>query len=94
MNLHGGYLATQLMIENGHKQIAYISGPQLKHDAQASLLGHKRALKEHNIPFEEELYYEGEFTETGGINGLKCFIAQKPHLQHSFVQMMKWRLVQ
>lgn len=73
----GGYLATQLMIENGHKQIAYISGPQLKHDAQARLLGHKRALKEHNIPFEEELYYEGEFTETGGINGLKSFIAQK-----------------
>jgi len=73
----GGYLATEIMIKNGHKQIAYISGPQLKHDAQDRLLGHKRALAEHNIPYEEELYYEGEFTETGGKNGLKRFLAKK-----------------
>lgn len=73
----GGYLATQMMIKNGHNKIAYISGPQLKHDAQDRLSGHKRALSEHNIPFEEKLYYEGEFTETGGIDGLKSFLAQK-----------------
>jgi len=72
----GGYLATEIMIQNGHKKIAYISGPQLKHDAQDRLLGHKRALAEHNIPFEEKLYYEGEFTETGGITGLKSFLAE------------------
>ncbi|MBL4823495.1 MAG: LacI family DNA-binding transcriptional regulator [Colwellia sp.] len=72
----GGYLATEIMIKNGHRKIAYISGPQLKHDAQDRLLGHKRALAEHNIPFEEKLYYEGEFTETGGINGLKSFLAE------------------
>jgi LacI family transcriptional regulator len=71
----GGYLATKIMINNGHRKIAYISGPQLKHDAQDRLLGHKRALKEHDIPFETELFFEGEFTETGGTNGLKSFLA-------------------
>ena len=72
----GGFLATKAMIEHGHKQIAYIAGPQLKHDAQERLAGHKRALKEYDIPFDEDLYYEGDFTETGGKYGLKKFLAQ------------------
>jgi len=73
----GGYLATEIMIKNGHKKIAYISGPQIKHDAQGRLSGHKRALSEHNISFDEKLYFEGDFKETGGINGLKGFLAQR-----------------
>lgn len=72
----GGYLATDVMIKHGHTDIAYIAGPQLKHDAQERLAGHKRALKDHNIAFNEALFFEGDFTETGGKEGLKQFLAQ------------------
>jgi LacI family transcriptional regulator len=68
----GGYLATQAVIEQGHSNIAYIAGPQFKHDAKDRLAGHKRALATNNIPFDDALYFEGDFKETGGSEGLKC----------------------
>jgi len=73
----GGYLATQTIIEQGHSDIAYIAGPKFKPDSQDRLAGHKRALANFNIPFNEELYFEGDFKETGGSDGLKSFIEHK-----------------
>ncbi len=72
----GGYIAAQAVIEKGHSNIAYIAGPQFKADAKDRLAGHKRALAENYIPFNEELYFEGDFKETGGSEGLKHFINQ------------------
>jgi LacI family transcriptional regulator len=73
----GGFLATQSVIEQGHSNIAYIAGPQFKGDAKDRLAGHKRALAENNITFNDGLYFEGDFTETGGTDGLKHFIKNK-----------------
>lgn len=73
----GGYLATKVLIEQGHKDIAYIAGPQFKSDASNRLAGHKRALAEHGLPFYESLFYIGDFKETGGSDGLKHFIDKK-----------------
>ncbi|MFD2166628.1 LacI family DNA-binding transcriptional regulator [Thalassotalea euphylliae] len=73
----GGYLATSAIIEQGHKDIAYIAGPQFKADASNRLLGHKRALAENGIVFNEDLFFIGDFKETGGSSGLKHFIKQK-----------------
>jgi len=73
----GGYLASKVMIEHGHKDIAYIAGPQFKADASDRLKGHKRALAEYGIPFYESLFYIGDFKETGGSEGLKHFIDKK-----------------
>ncbi|MCI2283054.1 LacI family transcriptional regulator [Colwellia sp. MSW7] len=73
----GGYLATKALIEHGHTNIAYIGGPQFKPDSQNRLTGHKRALAEHKIPFNDTLYVEGDFKETGGKKGLKHFLNAK-----------------
>lgn len=73
----GGYLATKALIDQGHKDIAYIAGPQFKADASNRLLGHKRALVDHNIAFNESLFFIGDFKETGGNDGLRDFIKQK-----------------
>ncbi|MGB1291750.1 MAG: LacI family DNA-binding transcriptional regulator [Pseudoalteromonas sp.] len=70
-NKRGGYLAAKYVLEQGHKNIAYISGPLWKKDAQERLAGHKQALKEHHIPFDEQLLYEGDFMESGGAHGYK-----------------------
>ena len=73
----GGYLATKTLIDQGHRDIAYVAGPQFKTDASTRLTGHKRALAEQNIPFYENLLYIGDFKETGGKEGLKHFIDKK-----------------
>lgn len=75
----GGYLATKALIEHGHTNIAYIGGPQFKPDSQNRLTGHKRALSEYKIPFNDALYFEGDFKETGGKKGFKYFLNKKIH---------------
>lgn len=70
----GGYLATKAIIDAGHKEIAYVAGPQFKSDASDRLLGHRRALAEHNLPFNEDLFFIGDFGEVGGSNALKHFL--------------------
>lgn len=73
----GGYLAAKAVIDKGHSKIAYIAGPQFKPDSQDRLTGHKRALAENNIPFNEDLYFVGDFKETGGRDGIKSFLDKK-----------------
>lgn len=75
-NEQGGYLAARALIENGHTQIAYISGPLWKTDALERLKGHKRALDEANLTFDEKLLFEGDFQQTGGIEGFNHLTGQ------------------
>ncbi|MBR9726836.1 LacI family DNA-binding transcriptional regulator [Shewanella intestini] len=70
-NEQGGYMATDYMLSLGHKNIAYISGPMYKLDARDRLRGHQRALAEHNVLFDPELWFEGNFREFGGIDAMQ-----------------------
>lgn len=72
----GGYLAAKYIIELGHKNIAYITGHQHKQDSPDRLKGHKRALAEHNITFNDDLYFIGDYKETGGSEGLKEILSK------------------
>jgi len=76
-NIHGGYLATKALMDMGHKDIAYISGPLWKTDASDRLDGHKKALTEYGISYNEDLLYEGDFHEESGIKGLDNFLLKK-----------------
>lgn len=69
-NALGGYLITKSVLEKGHRDIAYISGPKWKVDSNERIKGHKKALQEFNIPFNEQLMYQGDFTQTGGSEGV------------------------
>jgi LacI family transcriptional regulator len=66
----GGYLAAQSLLRLRHKRIAYISGPLDFVDAQQRLAGHKRALAEAKVAFDERLLHEGDYHETGGSDAL------------------------
>ncbi len=72
----GGYLATKNMLEQGHTDFAYISGPLWKSDAKNRFDGHKRALKEHGLEFSLPLLFEGDFLESGGVEGME-YLLQK-----------------
>lgn len=75
-NEKGGYLATHHLIELGHTDIAYISGPTDKTDAMARLNGHKRALLEAGITLDSKLIYNGNFQENSGKTGLLELLAR------------------
>jgi len=66
----GGYLAAQSLLRLKHQKIAYISGPLDWVDAQQRLSGHKRALAEAGVAFDERLLHEGDYHETGGNEAL------------------------
>jgi len=68
-NHHGGYLATRHMLEQGHRAIAYISGPMWKHDARERYKGHQQALAQFGVSENPALFFEGDFHETTGVDG-------------------------
>ena len=74
-NKVGGMMATQYLIEKGHKSIAYISGPARKVDAMERLAGHKDALRNANIDIDTDLIYEGNYKEQNGIDGLQQLLS-------------------
>ncbi|MCH1930811.1 LacI family DNA-binding transcriptional regulator [Shewanella acanthi] len=73
-NLQGGLLASRHVLEKGHKQIAYISGPLFKLDARERLEGHRQALAEWGLTFDERLFYEGDFREEGGYAAMAALL--------------------
>ncbi len=66
----GGYWACKHLTDLGHTRIAYIAGPIHKNDASQRLAGHNRALKEAGLSMDPRLFYEGNYYESGGIDGL------------------------
>ncbi|MGM9874041.1 MAG: LacI family DNA-binding transcriptional regulator [Bacilli bacterium] len=59
---YGGYLATSYLISKGYKRIACITGPKNIHSSIERLEGYKKALEENNIPFDESIVFEGDYS--------------------------------
>jgi LacI family transcriptional regulator len=72
----GGYLATKSLIKHKHKRIAYVSGPLDWVDAKQRFAGHKRALEEANLKFDDRLLIEGDYHETGGQDALNALFGK------------------
>ena len=69
------------LLKRKHKRIAYISGPLDWVDAKQRFAGHKRALAEAGVKFDERLLHEGDYHETGGQDALNALFA-KEHPVH------------
>lgn len=65
------YIGVQHLIKKGHKDILYISGPDLTPSTKMKDEGYKLALLEAEIPFREEYYTKSEFHGLGGYLALK-----------------------
>ena len=75
----GGFEATQAVIQNGHTEIAYISGPMKKHDALARWKGHCRALAEAGIAYNPQLFVEASFSQQCGSNAFNQLLKRQCH---------------
>jgi len=65
-NTAGARLATDYLIGQGHRRIAFISGPPDHPDAVQRLNGYKAALTAGKIPFASKLVVHGDYLESGG----------------------------
>ncbi len=65
-SFQGGYLATQHLIDAGHKNIGCITGPLNQYQAKMRYEGYKRALAEHQLEMNIDWITEGDFSSEGG----------------------------
>lgn len=62
----GGFLATQHLLQLGHRRIACIAGPQMLSSARQRVQGYRRALHEAGLAEDDRLLRRGDFTSAGG----------------------------
>lgn len=74
-NEHGGYIATKALLERGHTDLAYISGPHWKSDSFKRLAGHRRAMQEFGLEVNKKLVVEGDFEEASGRAGMNQLLS-------------------
>jgi LacI family transcriptional regulator len=65
-SMTGARLATDYLVGQGHRRIAFVSGPPDHPDALQRLDGYKAALATARIPFSSDLVVAGDYLETGG----------------------------
>lgn len=73
----GGYLATQYLLEQGHRKIGIITGNLQKPLALNRLNGYKKALSEAQVPLNPHWIVESHFDFEGGIIGMEKLLQQK-----------------
>lgn len=77
-NAGAARMAVEHLIRFGHRRIGTITGPLGMTSGQDRLEGYRRALKAYQIPIEDDLIFEGEFTESSGRTGAKRLLAASP----------------
>ncbi len=81
-NIEGAYLATKHLVDIGYKNIAMIDGQLKSYPAKLRLEGYKKALREHNIYFDENYFVACDFAnESDGFNKQAGYTAMKQFLQ-------------
>jgi LacI family transcriptional regulator len=70
----GARVATDYLIGQGHRRIAFISGPSDHPDALQRLDGYKAALAAARIPFVAKLVATGDYLETGGFAAVNALL--------------------
>lgn len=74
-NLYGGYIATKHLIQNGHKGIAFISGPPATVSGQNRYEGYCRALEEAKLPLYEQYVFSGDYQHKSGYEAGKKILS-------------------
>jgi len=62
----GGEVATEALIAEGHRRIAFISGEPWMETSDQRMEGYERALRAARIPVDPSLIVEGNFLPSGG----------------------------
>jgi len=87
-NVGGAQMAVEHLIRLGHRRIATVTGRLDMSAGQDRLTGYRQALEQHRIPAEEDLVFEGDFTEASGMAGMQELLARLPSAVFAASDMM------
>ncbi|MFG6458928.1 LacI family DNA-binding transcriptional regulator [Roseateles sp. BYS96W] len=83
-NREGGRLATQHLIDQGHRRIAFIAGDLLHDDAVERQKGYFEALAAAGIPQDPDLIVQSDYTEAGGLQSVSRLLERNTHFTALF----------
>ena len=72
---NGGRLATATLVRMGHSRIGTITGETFMEAAQDRLVGYREALAEADIPYDDRLVVEGNWTPSSGFEAAQRLLA-------------------
>lgn len=75
-NFQGACIATQHLIERGHRRIAHVTGPPDHPDAVQRKRGYLQALRDAGIDPIEELIVEGNFRRQSGVLAVDMLLSK------------------
>lgn len=75
-NRRGGQIATEHLLKQGCRKIAFVSGPTFSDLIQDRYAGYQDMLRKYNIPFDEELVYRGDYSPISGYQAANHFISE------------------
>lgn len=78
-NQLGGRLATEHLLQSGHRDIACVTGPLYKSDSRARLAGYQQALTAAGVPYNDRRVIESDYTEPGGSTAMQALLDRGPH---------------
>ncbi len=81
-----GLVATQHLLEKGHRSIGTITGLTERRVTQSRLRGYQRALEEAGIAFDPDLVEEGDWLVQGGYDATTRLLQRAPDITAIFVQ--------
>ena len=90
----GGFMATKHLIDLGHRRIACITGSIYLEGAKSMLEGYKRALAEHDIPFDEALVFNGDYRMESGFLAMEYLNGKDFTAVFSFNDYMAFKVYQ
>ena len=74
-NINGTYSAMEYMITQGYRRIGFIGGDMELTSARERYEGYKRALRDYQIPLEEEMVLFGDFHIQSGYEMMKRLLS-------------------
>ena len=74
-NENGAARGVEYLVELGHRRIAFIGGAEERPSRQSRLLGYRKALRQHGIPFDPSLCVASPVTRRGGYEAVKPVLA-------------------
>lgn len=81
---HGGYTATQHLIEMGHRNIAHVTGMLSHQDAVERREGYKQALLDNGLEVNPELIIEGNYNEQAGVLAIEMLLTGRKNFTALF----------
>ncbi len=76
-NLSGLLEATRHLIKLGHTKIAHLTGAATGQASRQRIEGFRKGMLESNLKIDNQLVWDGEFTEVGGYRAVRRALKQK-----------------